>query len=123
LLQNQLAVKLSAAAQEHAAALPEQFRAQFIAGFSHATGSNLEVGAGQSGVNVGANVPEAVRKVITDTFHEGFTNAMRASLILPIALMGVAALSCLLAKSKGKAPGPATPAGEADAEPAAHVAA
>jgi EmrB/QacA subfamily drug resistance transporter len=123
LLQNQLAVKLSAAAKEHAAALPEQFRAQFIAGFSHATGSNLEVGAGQSGVNVGANVPEAVRKVITDTFHEGFTNAMRASLILPIALMGVAALSCLLAKSKGKAPGPATPAGEADAEPAAHVAA
>jgi EmrB/QacA subfamily drug resistance transporter len=123
LLQNQLAVKLSAAAKEHAAALPEQFRAQFIAGFSHATGGNLEVGAGQSGINLGPNVPEVVRKVITDTFHEGFTNAMRASLILPIALMGVAALSCLLAKSKGKDAGPATPAGEADTEPAAHAAA
>ncbi len=123
LLQNQLAVKLSASAKDHASALPEQFRAQFIAGFSHATGSNLEVGAGQSGVNVGANVPEAVRKVITDTFHEGFTNAMRVSLILPIALMGVAALSCLLAKSKGRKPAPTAPAGEADAEPAAHAAA
>src|SRR5262249_43593438 len=84
LLQNQLAVKLNAAAKEHAAALPEQFRAQFLTGFSHATGRNLEVGAGQSGVNVGGNMPEAVRKVITDAFHEGFTNAMRVSLALPI---------------------------------------
>src|SRR5262249_57221275 len=70
LLQNQLAVKLNEAAKEHVAAVPEQFRAQFSAGFSHATGRNLEVGAGQSGVNVGGNTPEAVLKVITDTFHE-----------------------------------------------------
>jgi EmrB/QacA subfamily drug resistance transporter len=123
LLQNQLAVQLSASAKEHAAALPEQFRAQFVAAFSHATGGNLEVGAGQSGINVGANVPEAVRKIITDTFHEGFTNAMRVSLILPISLIAVAALSCLLAKSKGKTAGPSAPTGEADTEPAAPVAA
>jgi EmrB/QacA subfamily drug resistance transporter len=103
LLQNQLATKLSEAATEHAAALPEQFRGRFVAGFSHATGSNLEVGAGQSGVNLGANVPDAVRKVITDTFHQGFTNAMRVTLILPIAVLTVAALACLLIKRRKRA--------------------
>jgi EmrB/QacA subfamily drug resistance transporter len=113
-LQNQLAVKLSTAAKGHAAALPEQFRAQFVARFSHATGRNLEVGAGQSGINVGGDVPQAVRRIITDTYHEGFTNAMRVSLILPIALIAVAALSCLLVKGKSRTnPPPATPAGEA----------
>src|SRR5262249_41337910 len=125
LLQNQLAVKLNAAAKEHAAALPEQFRAQFLTGFSHATGGNLEVGAGQSGVSVGGNMPEAVRKVITDAFHEGFTNAMRVSLALPIVVLAVAALSCLLAKGKGRVGDrPTAPAGESAAqESTTHVAA
>jgi hypothetical protein len=103
LLQNQLATKLSEAAREHAGALPEQFRGRFVAGFSHATGSNLEVGAGQSGVDLGADVPAAVRKVITDTFHQGFTNAMRVTLILPIAVLTVAALACLLIKRRKRA--------------------
>jgi EmrB/QacA subfamily drug resistance transporter len=125
LLQNQLAVKLNAAAKEHAAALPEQFRAQFLAGFSRATGRNLEVGAGQSGVNLGSNLPEAVRKVTTDTFQEGFTNAMRVSLALPIVVLAVAALSCLLVKGKGRVGNrPTAPAGESAAqESTTHVAA
>jgi hypothetical protein len=97
-LQNQLAVKLSAAAKGNAAALPEQFRSQFVAAFSHASGSGLEVGAGQNGISVHSDLPEAVRTVMAHTFHEGYTDALRVSLILPIAVLVVAALSCLLVK-------------------------
>ncbi|GAA1795734.1 DHA2 family efflux MFS transporter permease subunit [Planosporangium flavigriseum] len=109
LLQNQLASKLSESAKAHAAELPPQFRDRFVAGFSHASGSSLEVGAGQSGVNFGAQVPDAVHKVITNTFHEGFTNAMHASLILPIVVLGLAALSCLLVKRRARTAQPGTP--------------
>jgi MFS family permease len=115
LLQNQLASKLSESAKAHAAALPPQFRDRFTAGFSHASGSGLEVGAGQNGVNLGAQVPEAIRKVATDTFHEGFTNAMHASLILPIAILALAALSCLAVKRRIRSTRSATPAEVAQA--------
>jgi EmrB/QacA subfamily drug resistance transporter len=121
LLQNQLASKLSESAKAHAAALPPQFRDRFVAGFSNTSGKSLEVGAGQSGVNFGARVPAAVQKVITDTFHEGFTNAMRASLILPIVVLCLAALSCLVIKRRSRNVQPGTPGTPAptDAAPAA----
>jgi EmrB/QacA subfamily drug resistance transporter len=119
LLQNQLASKLSESAKAHAGALPPQFRDRFVAGFSHASGGRLEVGAGQSGVNFGTQVPEAVRKVIADTFHEGYTNAMRISLILPITVLALAALSCLLIKRRSRGAQPGTPAGAAPREEAA----
>jgi EmrB/QacA subfamily drug resistance transporter len=110
LLQNQLASKLVESAKAHAAGIPPQFRDGFLAGFSHPSGNSLEVGAGQSGVNVGARLPEAIGKVITETFHEGFTNAMRVSLILPIAVLGLAALSCLLIKRRARTAPPGAPA-------------
>jgi MFS family permease len=119
LLQSQLASKLSESAKAHAGALPPQFRDRFVADFSHASGSNLEVGAGQSGVNLGAQLPEAVRKVITDTFHEGFTNAMRVSLILPIVVLALASLSCLLIKRRSRAVQPGAAATTAAEAPAA----
>jgi EmrB/QacA subfamily drug resistance transporter len=118
LLQNQLASKLNESAQAHAAALPPQFRDRFMAGFSHASGGNLEIGAGQSGANFGGQVPEAVRRVITDTFHEGFTNAMRVSLILPIVVLALGALSCLAVKRRSRKPQSGAPAA-ADAVDAA----
>ncbi|NJC71672.1 DHA2 family efflux MFS transporter permease subunit [Planosporangium thailandense] len=111
LLQNQLATKLSASAKAHASALPPQFRDRFVAGFSHASGGSLEVGAGQNGVNFGGQVPDAVRKIIVDTFHEGYTNAMRVSLILPFAVLALASLSCLLVKRRSRSGQADTPAG------------
>jgi hypothetical protein len=96
LLQNQLAVKLTAAADRNASTLAVPFRAQFVEGFRHASGKNLEVGAGQSGAKLPPGVPDQVREAFANTFHEGFVDAMRVSLVLPIALIGLAALSCLL---------------------------
>jgi EmrB/QacA subfamily drug resistance transporter len=100
LLQNQLAVKLTESAKDHAAALPPQLRDGFVAAFNRATGGGLEVGASRSAANFGAQVPEMVRKVAVDTYHVGFTNAMHATLVLPIAILGLAALSCLAVKRR-----------------------
>jgi EmrB/QacA subfamily drug resistance transporter len=112
LLQNQLAVKLAASAQAHADQLPPAV----VERFSQASSSGLEVGAGQNGVNLGgAQVPPAIRQAIADTFHEGFTNAMRVSLILPIVVLAVAALSCLLIKGRRREVAAAEPAAAAAA--------
>jgi EmrB/QacA subfamily drug resistance transporter len=114
LLQNQLAVKLNAAAARNAALLPPQFRDRFVQGFHQATGSRLEIGAGQSGTQLPPGTPDAVRRVFVQTFHEGFTDAMRVTLVLPIAVLAVAALSCLLVKRRRRGGAPAAdPAAEA----------
>jgi EmrB/QacA subfamily drug resistance transporter len=124
LLQNQLAVKLASAAQRNSQALPEQFRAPFVAGFQHAAGRNLEVGAGQTGTKLPAGLPDQAKQLVLDaiakTFHEGFTAAMRTSLILPIALLAVASLLCLLVKGRPRngAPTPQTEPSRAEEPPA-----
>jgi EmrB/QacA subfamily drug resistance transporter len=116
LLQNQLAVKLAAAAKAHASQLPPQV----VERFSHAGSGSIEVGAGQNGINLGGGqLPPAVAKAITDTFHQGFTDAMRVSLILPIAVLAVAAVSCLLVQRTPPATPPTSPATDAATEPAA----
>src|SRR3954452_8205158 len=114
LLQNQLAVKLGAAARAHADQLPPQV----VERFSHAGSGSIEVGAGQSGIDVaGGQLPPAVATAIADTFHQGFTDAMRVSLVLPIAVLAVAAVSCLLVQ-RTRTAAPAAPAEKTTAEPA-----
>jgi EmrB/QacA subfamily drug resistance transporter len=116
LLQSQLADKLPAAARNQAAVLPPEYRERFVAGFQQASSGNLEVGAGQTGVQLPPGLPEQARQAIARaaaaTFHEGFTAAMRVSLVLPIALLAVTALSCLLIQGRRSttAPEPAEPA-------------
>jgi len=100
LLQAQLATALPHAARDEAGALPPQYREQFVSGFSDASTGSLHVGAGQTGVPLPPGLPEQVRQVIAGAaeraFREGFTHAMRLTLILPLAILAAAALSCLL---------------------------
>jgi hypothetical protein len=49
LLQSSLASNLQTEAVNRSAALPAQFRQQFIDGFSHAASTGLQVGQGQTG--------------------------------------------------------------------------
>ncbi|WP_213454067.1 DHA2 family efflux MFS transporter permease subunit [Rhizomonospora bruguierae] len=104
LLQVQLSDHLRDSAREHAAALPPQVRDQFVAGFSNAASGSLHIGAGQTGVQLPPDVPAQVRPAIeaaaAATFHEAFTAAMRTTLILPLAVLAVAALSCLLIRRR-----------------------
>jgi EmrB/QacA subfamily drug resistance transporter len=100
LLQNQLASALSAQASQRAGQLPPAARAGFVAGFRDAAKSGLQVGAGQSGssVRLPHGLPQQVvlliERVAHDVFTNGYITAMRATMVLPIAVIGVAAVSC-----------------------------
>jgi EmrB/QacA subfamily drug resistance transporter len=111
LLQSQLSAKLTSTATANAAALPEQIRPQFIEGFASAASKGLEVGAGQTGAALPAGIPDNLLPTITAlaqrTFHEAFTSAMRTTLVLPLIVLGLAALAVLLVRNtRGAAAAP-----------------
>jgi EmrB/QacA subfamily drug resistance transporter len=119
LLQAQLATQLPESAKENAAALPAQFRDQFVEGFSNAASSGLQVGAGQTGVQLPAGIPEQVKPTIleaaTKTFHEGYVAAMHYTLLLPLCVLAVAVLLVLLVRRQPSSAGGAEPASAAAA--------
>ncbi len=103
LLQAQLSDKLAASARRHAGALPARYRAGFVDGFSHAS-AGLDVGSRQTGPALPPGLPTQVaariRSIGADTFHEGFVDAMRPTLVLPIAVLLCAAVSTLFIKRR-----------------------
>ncbi|WP_144120667.1 DHA2 family efflux MFS transporter permease subunit [Catellatospora sichuanensis] len=112
LLQARLAVDLAAQARTDAAALPEPFRDRFVAAFDEAGSRGIEVGAGQSGAHLPAGAPPEIAQLALTTFHEGFTAAMKSTMVLPLIVLGFAALSVLLVKRRRTAdpePRPAVP--------------
>jgi EmrB/QacA subfamily drug resistance transporter len=119
LLQAQLATQLPESAKENAAALPAQFRDQFVEGFSNAASSGLQVGAGQTGVQLPAGIPEQVKPTIleaaTKTFHEGYVTAMHYTLLLPLCVLAVAVLLVLFVRRQPSSAGGAEPASAAAA--------
>ncbi|MEV4538200.1 DHA2 family efflux MFS transporter permease subunit [Asanoa sp. NPDC049518] len=104
LLQAQLADKLTASARTNAADLPPDVRQPFVDAVAGATGGSLHIGTGQSGAALPSGVPEQYRQALTDiatrTFHEGFTNAMKATLLLPLIVLAIAAVSCLFVRTR-----------------------
>ncbi len=104
LLQAQLSDQLRETATANSTALPEQFRGQFVEGFSNAAAKGLEVGAGQTGASLPTGLPaqiiEAITALAQKTFHEAFTSAMRSTLVLPLIVLGLAALTVLLVRRK-----------------------
>lgn len=125
LLQSQLSTKLGSDAQAQVngplkEVVPSSFHEQFVNGFKNAASAGLEVTGrpnvpewvthlpGQAQAQIGA-----AAKVI---FDSGFTNGMRASLVLPIGVMGLAAVSVLLVRRKPRS----TPA-TAEAAPSESV--
>jgi EmrB/QacA subfamily drug resistance transporter len=117
LLQSQLSAKLSTTAQEQAGQLPPQYREQFVNGFKQASG-NLDVGANQNAVSLPPGLPpdvaQMLKNLIRSVFDTGFTNAMRVTLWLPIAVMGLAALSVVLVRNGRGAAGDAARKEQAD---------
>jgi EmrB/QacA subfamily drug resistance transporter len=98
LLQAQLAVKLNAAAVANSAALPEPQRSQFLAKFHGAATGNLDIGSTAGGFKFPDGTPEQIKQLARTVFGQGFANAMRVTLWLPIAVLAVGALSVLLVK-------------------------
>jgi EmrB/QacA subfamily drug resistance transporter len=104
LLQNHLATTLHDQAVSHAAALPAAYRGQFIAAFSNVASSGFEIGTGQNGANLPAGLPPAVAQQINslahDVFVSGYIDALKPTLVVPIAVLAVTALSALLIKRR-----------------------
>lgn len=102
LLQNRLVTAFHQQAVHYGAQLPPQFRQRFVEGFSRAAKSGLEVGRGQTGGNVQLpkglpdTVVQQINKLAEAVFAHGFVAAMRPTLVLPIAIILVAAVGLLL---------------------------
>jgi EmrB/QacA subfamily drug resistance transporter len=113
LLQSQLTSKFStdAAAQANGplAAFPAPVKAGFVENFKNAASAGLEV-TGKPAVPRIPGLSDAqqaqLAAVAKAVFDNGFTQAMRLSLVLPISMMGLAALSVLLVRRRQRVAGP-----------------
>jgi EmrB/QacA subfamily drug resistance transporter len=95
-LQNRLAVALHDRAVAASGQLPEQYRGQFVDGFSHAARTGFEVGIGQSGANL--NLPEQVQAIARYVFTHAFVDAMHPTMVVPIVILVVAAAASVFVR-------------------------
>jgi EmrB/QacA subfamily drug resistance transporter len=104
LLQNHLATALHDQAVAHAAALPAAYREQFIAAFSSVAANGFEIGTGQNGAKLPPGLPPAVAQQLTSLAHDVFVtayiDALKPTLVVPIAVLALTALSTLLIKRR-----------------------
>src|SRR5260370_19869435 len=98
-LQNQLAIALHDQAVTAAAHLPAPFQQPFVNGFTQAAKSGLQVGRGQTGASLPANLPPAVvgtvQRLVHDVFVNGYVIAMRPTVGVAGAPLAIASRSCL----------------------------
>jgi EmrB/QacA subfamily drug resistance transporter len=99
LLENRMAVTLTAQATKQAAALPAGYRGPFITSFRQAATSLV---GGSATPSLPAGTPHSIAAELTRlgavTFTDGYVPAMRQTMIMPIAVVLVAALSCFAIK-------------------------
>jgi len=104
ILQHQLATTLHDQAVSHAAALPAAFRDQFVAAFSSVSSNGFQIGRGQTGAKLPQNIPPAIQHQLSalahDVFVSAYIDAMKATLIVPVAFLAVTALTTLLIKRR-----------------------
>jgi EmrB/QacA subfamily drug resistance transporter len=107
-LQNQLATAFHDQAVTAATHLPPAFRAPFIDGFAQAAKSGLQVGRGQTGASLPANLPAdvvgTVQRLVHDVFVNGYVIAMRPTVGVAVAVLAVASLTCLLVITRRQRP-------------------
>jgi hypothetical protein len=104
LLQSHLATTLHDQAVSQSVALPPAYRQQFVAAFSSVASNGFEIGTGQNGAKLPAGLPPAVAQHITalahNVFVSGYIDAMKPTLVVPIAVLVLTALSALLIKRR-----------------------
>jgi len=118
LLQNRLVSSMTSQAAVRAAGLPPQVRGRFVTEIQNSAKNGIQVGAGQNGgIKQQAGLPSELVQEIGRIGHEVFTfayiDAMRATMVMPIILLAVGALSCLAIRRR-KRPAPAAPAEAAE---------
>ena len=107
-LQNQLATALHDQALTAATHLPAAFQQPFVNGFAQAAKSGLQVGRGQTGASLPANLPPGVvgtvQRLVHDVFVNGYVIAMRPTVGVAVAVLAVASVSCLFVINRGQLP-------------------
>jgi EmrB/QacA subfamily drug resistance transporter len=121
LLQNRLASSLTATATSASSVLPQHVRASFIASFQQTAASGLAGGTASSGASAAPpGTPHALAAELAHlgaaVFTDGFVHAMRWTMVMPIAVVGLAAISCLgikqIAIARAASPGGGSASGD-----------
>jgi MFS family permease len=103
-LQNHLATALHDQAVSHAGSLPASFRQQFIDAFSTVSSNGFQIGTGQNGAKLPPGLPPALAHQVSVLFHDvfvsAFIDAMKSTLIVPIAFLAFTALTTVLIKRR-----------------------
>jgi EmrB/QacA subfamily drug resistance transporter len=112
LLQNRLIAGFIDQIQQRGASLPAAARDKLVAGFQSAAKGGLEVGSGHRAGGLAGEI-----------FTNGFVQAMRPTILVPILFLVAAAASCIFIKRTGAsagagAPGPSAVAAAAQPQPA-----
>jgi hypothetical protein len=108
LLQNRLVSSIRTQASTRSAALPPQVRSRFVSEVNSSAQNGIQVGAGQSGGSthlakgIPAQVVAEIARIAHDVFTFAFVTAMRQTMLLPVVLLAVGALSCLAIKKQPK---------------------
>jgi EmrB/QacA subfamily drug resistance transporter len=95
LLQVGVAFAVPDVARRYAERLPPRYREEFVDRITDAanTASQFDSTAPPVPSNLDPNVADIVRRIVTEVFHEGFTVAAKASLVLPIAVLVLGVLA------------------------------
>ena len=101
LLQNRLVSAMHAQAVTRSAPLPTKVRGLFIAHIQHSASNGIQVGAGQNGGSsavpgLPAQLAAELARIGHEVFTFGYVTAMRSTMLFPVILLAVGALSCLL---------------------------
>lgn len=121
-LQNRLATAFHDQAVQRSGQLPPAARQHFIDGFSKAASGGLDVGRSQGAAPVQGVPPpvaQQIAHVAHDVFTYGFIDAVRPTLLVPIVMLAIAAISCLAIKRRAKPAGAPVGRERAPAEPVA----
>src|SRR6267142_798706 len=107
LLQNRLAITLHDQAVSHASALPAAYRDQFVAAFSSVASTGFQIGTGQNGAKLPAGLPAGEQQQLTalahDVFVSAYIDAMKQTLVLPIAVLVLTAFTAVLIRRRARA--------------------
>jgi EmrB/QacA subfamily drug resistance transporter len=115
LLQNRLVSSMTSQASARTSGLPPQVRGQIMSQIQQSAKNGIQVGAGQNGA--AHRIPGAppglvaeIGRILHEVFSFAYVTAMKQTMILPVVLLGIGALSCLALKGRdGKAAPQAAP--------------
>jgi EmrB/QacA subfamily drug resistance transporter len=118
LLQNRLVSTMNSQALTRSAALPPAVRGRFITEIHNSASNGIQVGAGQNGgisgqAGLPAQLAAEVARIGHDVFTSGYVQAMRSTMLLPVILLAVGAVSCFALRERRPAAEPHPPAAEA----------